>query len=601
MVDRDVRHVSVAGGGLERVGMNSAEMEGELLRDCVAEPAYDLLFPLFSAALRGECPRTEFWTHDGEASFEFAFAPVRRVDGMIVGAAAIGRDITDEVRTEEARLLSERDYRLLAENSSDMITRHAADLTYTYVSPASQAVLGYAPGELLGHDPLELVHRDDLSALALVGKEQRHSTDTSTTEVRLRRKSGAWVWVEVAARAERHEQTGEVIGFQAATRDITRRRSAEALHRETAELFETAFHDAPIGMGLTTPEGLWLKVNRALCDITGYSEADLLERSFQDITHPDDLAADAENVEEFVMGRRRSMRVDKRYIRKDGSIVAVQLDTSLVCDSDGKPRYFIAEIQDVTRQREDASTLAAAKAALQGQVEQLEELDGMKEEFISLVTHELRTPLTSVTGYLDAVLDDELSADESRHFLSVARRNAQRLVDLVEDLLLIRRIESDREEVVFESVDIAELSRLAAESLQPVAAENDVSLSADVPDVATVAGDRRRLGQIVDNLLSNAIKYTPAGGAATISVAGDHKNVWIEVADTGIGIPAAEHGHLFEPFFRASNVTSSAMPGSGLGLVVTLRLVEAHHGTIDVDSAEGRGSKFTVRLPASRE
>jgi PAS domain S-box-containing protein len=382
--------------------------------------------------------------------------------------------------------------------------------------------------------------------------------------------------------------------------------SVDRAVRRAERQFETAFELAPIGVAIVRLDGHLIMANRALSRITGYTRHDLVDKRADELFHEDDRDG-YEAARAQVLGGG-PYTADRRYRRADGAVIWARHSAALVRDDDGRPQHIIAQVQDITTERADASALALAKDDLETRFERLQELDRMKEEFVSLVTHELRTPLTSVAGYLDLLLDDEDGDDDAarldpghaRH-AQVARRNAQRLIDLVEDLLFVRRLEAGREELDPIALDLSELAADRVESIAPLASAKDIAIDGDVAAGVIVDADPRRMAQILDNLLSNAIKYTPEGGRVRLDLASRHDRVELAVHDTGIGIPAAEQASLFEPFFRASNVAHGTEQGTGLGLVVTRRLVEAHGGTIDVASGEGRGSSFTVTLPAACE
>jgi len=240
-----------------------------------------------------------------------------------------------------------------------------------------------------------------------------------------------------------------------------------------------------------------------------------------------------------------------------------------------------------------------AERALAAQNDQLRQLDALKDEFVSLVSHELRTPLTSIRGYLELVLEDEETAvpAEHRQYLAVVQRNSERLLRLVGDLLFVAQIDAGRLSVEREDLDVREL---AAESLQaatPAAEARGVEVALDA-EPAPLAGDRSRLAQLVDNLVSNAVKFTAGGGRVAVRVRREGDEVLLEVADSGMGIPADEQAQLFERFFRSSNARRAAVPGTGLGLVIVRAIAEAHGGTVSLESTEGVGTTFAVRLPA---
>jgi signal transduction histidine kinase len=256
----------------------------------------------------------------------------------------------------------------------------------------------------------------------------------------------------------------------------------------------------------------------------------------------------------------------------------------------------LALVLELTRRRRLAE---AAQASLVEQNAHLRELDRLKDELVATVSHELRTPLTSILGYLELVREepDGLS-DEQRSFLEVVERNARRLLNLVSDLLFVARIDAGRLEL--EATD-TELGAIAAECVdaQRVRAERaGVALWLEIgDDVPPIRGDRARLTQLVDNLLSNAIKFTPAGGRVDVRVTGEGEGVTIEVADTGMGISQADQERLYERFFRAKAAGEAAIQGTGLGLTIAKAIVDAHRGTISLESAKGEGTTFRVRLP----
>ncbi len=219
----------------------------------------------------------------------------------------------------------------------------------------------------------------------------------------------------------------------------------------------------------------------------------------------------------------------------------------------------------------------------------------MQDQFVGMVSHELRTPVTSVLGHLELVRDDPLTADQ-RTSIDVAERNAHRLIALVDDLLLTAQVDAGRLPLRRDRLDLAEVLLGTVESMSPAADRAEVSLTVRTTP-AQVLGDHGRLTQVCDNLLSNAIKFTPASGTVTATVDVDGDDVVLVVADTGVGIPSGEVDRLFGRFFRSSTATRLAVPGVGLGLTITRAVVQAHGGSIAVASVEGRGTRFTVRLP----
>jgi signal transduction histidine kinase len=237
-----------------------------------------------------------------------------------------------------------------------------------------------------------------------------------------------------------------------------------------------------------------------------------------------------------------------------------------------------------------------ARVAERSANERLRELDRLKDEFVSTISHELRTPLTSISGYVELVREE--ASAEARGYLDVVDRNAARLLSLVNDLLLVARIQSGEFELDLEQVDLAALVGESTLSAEPQAAKGNVRLSLrDTAKGARVRGDRRRLGQVIDNLLSNAIKFSPEGGEVQLKLGRRDGAVVLEVADAGMGVAEHERTHLFERFFRSQGALELHIPGTGLGLYISKAIVEAHGGRIAAQSVQGQGSSFIVELP----
>lgn len=243
------------------------------------------------------------------------------------------------------------------------------------------------------------------------------------------------------------------------------------------------------------------------------------------------------------------------------------------------------------RDREASLTLREQNARLQ-------ELNEIKQSFMSMVSHELRTPLTSIVGYLEFLSEGEGGelSDEQAHFIEVIERNAGRLQQLVDEILMLGRADDRRIELNPGPVDIAELVRRSAESARPVAERKRLTLAVQLDSgLPEVKADEQLLSQALDNLISNAVKFTPTDGSVVIRARPDGEGVELTVQDTGVGIPADEVPRLFERFFRAS--TASVASGTGLGLPIVKAIAELHGGSITVDSVLGAGSTFRLRIP----
>jgi signal transduction histidine kinase len=228
---------------------------------------------------------------------------------------------------------------------------------------------------------------------------------------------------------------------------------------------------------------------------------------------------------------------------------------------------------------------------------ELREQNRLKDELISVVSHDLRTPLTSIMGYLELALAEDSDPRDAREFLEVVKRNTGRLHRLVEDLLFVSRVQSGHEALDVAPVEVGILATEIVGAALPNAEGAEVELRCVVATDDVVLADAHRLAEVLENLLSNAIKFTPPRGRVDVWVGRSDGALVLRVTDTGVGISDEDRAHLFDRFFRASG--AEGVPGAGLGLSIVKSIVDAHGGSIAVQSRVGAGTVFEVRLPVA--
>jgi PAS domain S-box-containing protein len=289
-----------------------------------------------------------------------------------------------------------------------------------------------------------------------------------------------------------------------------------------------------------------------------------------------------------------------RVRRPDGESRTLSLAVTEMTDDLGERSGYLCVADDVTEREAAHAALVAALDHERSAVEQLQDLERVKADFVATVSHELRTPLTSMIGYVE-LLDDgavgELTADQ-RAVMNRLERNGRRLLLLVEDLLLLSQIEARQMQFHPVDCDLRVTARAAYDALGPLLATRHLDLVLRLPDVPVLhEGDPEQVERLVLNLISNGVKFTPDGGRVELVVSDLGDTVEVVVLDTGMGIPADEQDQLFTRFFRASTATAQAIQGTGLGLTIVQSIVERHGGRISVSSSEGIGTNVSVSLP----
>jgi len=232
-------------------------------------------------------------------------------------------------------------------------------------------------------------------------------------------------------------------------------------------------------------------------------------------------------------------------------------------------------------------------------ITRLKELEKIRQDFVANVSHELRTPLTTIKGYAETLLEGALKEEVAFQFIQVIKRHTDRLAKIVEDLLMLSKIESKEFQLKVEVISLQDLIDDVIEFVKEPAAKRKISISRnEIPSSPTLKADRSYLEQVLTNLLDNAIKYTPEGGRVTISaVEKDHEEIQFAIEDNGIGIPREDIPRIFERFYRVDKGRSQELGGTGLGLSIVKHLVQAHGGTVWVESQFGKGSTFYFTLP----
>lgn len=348
LVDKDLRYRAAVGAAITFYGFDPADLVGRRVADVLTPATFGQVGPALRRAVAGEAFTEVQHVPAVGATFELTYGPARE-DGAIVGALVVVRDVTVEHRALAELAAADELHRVLMSQTSDVITlTAAADGRYTWVSPSAVRVLGWRHQELVGRMVYEFVHPDDVSGIKANAAALLGGAEQAGATYRHRRPGGGWTWVEARVRPVRAAD-GAVTSLLTTVRDVTDRKRLEAELARAQVLFESAFAAAPIGMALVSVDGRFLKVNRALSTLLGRTEAVLLRGTFHDLAHPDDPFDSTELLAAIADGP--DQRLEKRYLRPDGTLVWTLLAVALVRDGEGRPRFFIIQFEDVTERK----------------------------------------------------------------------------------------------------------------------------------------------------------------------------------------------------------------------------------------------------------
>ncbi len=367
--------------------------------------------------------------------------------------------------------------------------------------------------------------------------------------------------------------------------------------------------------------------NRGAEVMFGYRRGEILGQPFRKLLDPAlEGGTEPEATEHLIEARGYVQNRELRMRTKDGHPIVAQLTGGVLTQDRRDPRGFSMIVRDVTAARQERDRVRAQYEELEQQMrerarklelarhelemrnaqlhrtsEELKQLDHLKSDFVSMVSHELRSPLTNITGAIELMLqEEELSDEYVRKMLGIMGEQSERLIRLVKGVLDISRIQAGRLHLDRREVDILSTMQRVVTTVQPTTAFHWFELPA-VDDCPPVWGDEDRIEEIFLNLLDNAVKFSPAGGPVKIAMQVDQCETIISITDPGIGIAQAKLGTIFQKFHRLDSEDSRETYGHGLGLYITKALVEAHGGSIWVESVEGEGSTFSFTLPLVSE
>lgn len=534
---------------------------------------------------------------------------------------------------------SERKYRELVQNANSIILRWNRAGEITFLNEFGQKFFGYSEKEILGrHVVGTIVPETESTGRDLSPLMDEICAHPEVFEKNINEninRNGERVWISWTNKIVKDSE-GQVLEILSIGSDITDRKQAEDALRQSEEKFFKAFHATPDAIVISrASDGLLLEVNDVFVRQTGYSREEAQARTTVEL----DLWDDTNDRERYVAalkseGRVREMEARFRtksgnvldgLVSGEGMVLGVQpclltiiRDITERKKTEAELEKYRLHLEDLVNERtieleaktneleQSQKTLQSlledmnkAKKELETANERLKNLDQLKSMFIASMSHELRTPLNSIIGFTGMTLQGlsgELN-EEQKDNLARAYQAAKHLLALITDVIDISKIEAGRLDLFPEELSLKKVIDEAIVTVQPQLKEKRLTLAVDVPEDVKLNTDRKRLLQCLINFLSNGVKFTEKGGI-TITAREHDADAEISVTDTGIGIAEEDMPKLFEPFERLDTHLRVKAGGTGLGLYLTKKLAtDILQGSISVQSVEGHGSTFTLRVP----
>src|SRR5579872_2262781 len=513
------------------------------------------------------------------------------------------RDIRERKKAAEQLRESEERLRMLIDGARDYAI-FMLDPTGKIVSwnPGAERINGYKANEIIGRHFSCFYIPEDIKN----GKPERE-LQTAITEGQYKeegwrlRKDGSRLWANVVITALK-DSTGKLRGFSKITRDMTDRKHTEELLQESEERHRKLFDNNPHPTWVFDRETLrFLAVNGAAVRKYGYSTDEFTTMTIKDIRPLEDVPALLENVS------RATAEPDEvgiwRHRTKDGTIIDVEI-TSYGLTFSGRPAEVVVAVDVTQRRRDEAEkqkfidSLAAANRELEIRNRQVEHATKLKSKFLASMSHELRTPLNAIVGFSGLLAEENAGQlnDKQKRFVGHIKQGADHLLQLINDILDLSKIEAGQLDIRREYFQVSEALPEVLSTIRPLAMAKSIRVEHKLSTERPIYADRVRFKQILYNLLSNAVKFTPQKGQISIDCTDEGEFIRLCVTDSGIGIRPEDQELIFEEFRQVDG--EGAHEGTGLGLAITKRLVEHQDGKLWVESEVGKGSQFSFTLPA---
>jgi PAS domain S-box-containing protein len=512
----------------------------------------------------------------------------------------ICNDITARKRAEEALKVSEERYRMLADTSPEMIYLVDTQGYVKYLNPSAAKSLGMCPENALNKHLTELFPKE-LAQKHLWAIQNVITTRQAYKGTILEPFPIGKIWIDVLL-TPIIDREGNVVGVLGLSNDVTQRKNAEEALKESEALFRSQFEYGNIGIAITSVEKGWLRVNRRLCEMFGYPDEVLRQKTWSEMTYPDDLARDLEQFNKVLNGEIETYELDKRFIRNDGAILSTHLTVSCYRNPDRSVKFFIASFLDITeRIKAEEARVEMERRLLHSQkLESLGVLAGG-------IAHDFNNLLAAIIGNLDIALLDLPEDSSAREDIEQALHASERATELTRQMLAY----SGKGHFAIRQISLNESVHENANIFKAIIPKT-ITVNLELANtISLIVADQGQIQQVIMNMITNASEAIGSNpGVITIRTGANEfkqeylnksrleikpcagKYVYVEVSDSGCGMDEDTQHRLFEPFF------TTKFTGRGLGMSAVSGIVTGHKGAIIIDSEPGTGTTIRVLFPA---
>ncbi|MEZ4671187.1 MAG: PAS domain S-box protein [Anaerolineae bacterium] len=519
-------------------------------------------------------------------------------DGTPYRLVVSTRNVTTRKQAELALQENEERLRIITDNMSDVVVQISPRGVIDYVSPSSRDMLGYDPHELIGEPTFVRIHQDDQLLVAQKFQEAYKERKPKTMEVRYRHKSGQYRWIEISGMVI-IDARDSVNGLVASMRDVQARKHTNDALRESEErlrLIADNIHDL---VTLTDAKLTVQYISPSYVQILEYLPEDLIGRSLFELVHPDDL----EKVRQKVSGaleRRVSESVECRVKHKSGYYVWVEAAGTIISNEHNEVTGAVITARDISERRwmQRAQT---EQDRLVGALAKQQELNELKNRMMSRLSHELRTPLAVISTSADLLQHyaQRMTEEKRQERLQQIRQQIKHFTLMLDNMSLVVKGSNYTGEFAPSPYDLKQLSDTVIEAVKDALHSTQTVKVTLIGSYEMVNSDEKLMRLVMTHLLSNALKFSPGDSTVELNVEVSDHTITCVVSDNGIGIPPEDRPHIFEPFYRASNINE--VPGLGIGLSIVNDAVNSVRGTIDIKSELNHGTRIRVFIPLNQD